>query len=313
MSIKLITPLMRNGISEMHLKLARTCKDISKVGLSILSILDEYLDVFEYVPEELVFKKVRIPEKTFAREISTLRTKKLVESHSTRAAYRLTFLGLDCLALLELVEKGVVTHVGPSIGTGKESVLYLAKTSTNEIAVVKFYKIGRVSFKKVVRYRGYLTDQPSWLEASKLAAEREYRALLLLSKHTNLIPKVWGWSKHAVVMEYIDGEDLYRYRNARDPKSILNLILTTMRSAYLNAGIVHADLSEYNIVVSVRDSSEIPYIIDWPQYVSREDPLAEEYLTRDVSNLLKFFKRRYGVSLDLEKAVGYVKGLVDGI
>ncbi|MEM1623204.1 MAG: RIO1 family regulatory kinase/ATPase [Sulfolobales archaeon] len=297
----------------MHLRLARTCKNISKEGLSILSTLDENLSVFEYVPEELVFKKTRIPEKTFAREISTLRTMKLVESHPTRAAYRLTYLGLDCLALLELVEKGVVTHVGPSIGMGKESVLYLAKTPTNEVAVIKFYKIGRVSFKKVVRYRGYLTDQPSWLEASKLAAEREYKALLLLSKYTNLIPKVWGWSKHAVVMEFIDGEDLYKYKNARDPKGVLNLILATMRSAYLYAGIVHADLSEYNIVVSVKDSNEIPYIIDWPQYVSREDPLAEKYLMRDLSNMLKFFKRKYGVSLDLEKVVGYVKGLVDGI
>ncbi|MEM2207490.1 MAG: RIO1 family regulatory kinase/ATPase [Sulfolobales archaeon] len=297
----------------MHLKLAGVCKDISKTGLSILSVLDENLGVFEYVPEELLFRKTRIPEKNFAREISALRMKKLVEGHLTRAAYRLMFLGLDCLALLELVEKGVVTHVGPSIGTGKESVLYLAKTPTSEIAVVKFYKIGRVSFKKVVRYRGYLTDQPSWLKASKLAAEREYRALSLLSKHTSLTPRVWGWSKHAVVMEFVDGEDLYRYRNAKDPENMLDLILTTMRTAYLNTGIVHADLSEYNIVVSVRDSNEIPYIIDWPQYVNREDPLAEEYLRKDIGNLLKFFKRRYGVSLDLEKAIRYVKGLVNGI
>lgn len=297
----------------MHLKLARICGHISREGLLILSVLDRHLDAFEYLPEELLFRKTRIPEKTFVSEVINLRRSKLVESHPTRSAYRLTFLGLDCLALLGLVQRGMITHIGPLVGTGKESVLYLAKTAASEVVVIKLYKIGRVSFKKVARHRPHLADQPSWLKASKLAAEREREALSLLSKHTNLVPRFVGQDRHAVVMEYIEGKDLYEYEDAKDPENILSLILATMRSAYLSAGIVHADLSEYNIVVSVRGSSEVPYIIDWPQYVKREDPLAEDYLRRDVDTLLRFFKRKYDVSLDLGNADRYVKGLTDGI
>ncbi|MCX8184920.1 MAG: RIO1 family regulatory kinase/ATPase [Sulfolobales archaeon] len=295
------------------MKLARVCKHVSRCGLSILALLDRYVSVYEYVPEELLFRKTRLHEKSFAEEIENLRKLKLVETHPTRAAHRLTFLGLDCLALLDLVERDVISHIGPPIGTGKESVLHLAKTPSGDVVVVKFYKIGRISFKKVVRSRDYLVNQPSWLEASKVSAEREYRALSILSKQTELVPKAFGWSRHTVVMEIIEGVDLCDYRDARDPENILKLILTALRVAYLNAGIVHADLSEYNVVVSLRGPTELPYIIDWPQYLHREDPRSEGYLRNDVSNLLKFFKRRYGVVIDLERAVGYVKGLFNGI
>lgn len=297
----------------MQHRLARTCKQLDDCGIDILSVLDRYLGRFEYVPEELLFKKSHLNEKVFARELEKLRKLKLVEKHPSMTTYRLTYLGLDCLAIIDLVKKGVVTHIGPLVGTGKESVLYLAKVAGDTTAVIKLYKIGRVSFKKVVRYRGYVIDQPSWLEASKIAAEREYKVLISLMKYTDLVPKVWGWNRHAVVMEYIEGVDLYRYRNARDPQGMLNYILMTLRDAYIHVGIVHSDLSEYNIIVSIRNSIEVPYIIDWPQYVSKEDPLADEYLRRDLSTIARFFKRRYGVTLELEKAVSYVKGLTNGI
>lgn len=294
-------------------KLASICRQLDDDGLSILSVLDSYLSKFEYVPEEFLFKKSRINEKVFVRELEKLRKLKLVERHPSMTAYRMTYLGLDCLAIINLVKKGLVTHIGPLVGTGKESVLYLAKVAGDNIAVIKLYKIGRVSFKKVVKHRGYVVDQPSWLEASKTAAEREYKILTSLMRYTSLVPKVWGWNRHAVVMEYIKGVDLYRYKNAKDPQSMLSLILTTLRDAYIHVGIVHSDLSEYNIIVSLRNSIEVPYIIDWPQYVSKEDPVADEYLRRDLFTITKFFKRRYGIFLELEKAVSYVKGLTNGI
>jgi len=297
----------------LQYRLARVCKQIDDNGLILLSVLDKYLGRFEYVPEEFLFKKSHMNERVFTGELGTLRKFRLVEKHPSMAAYRLTYMGLDCLAIISLVREGVITHIGPLVGTGKESVLYLAKVTGDAVAVIKLYKIGRVSFKKVVRYRGYVVDQSSWLEASKIAAEREYKVLTSLMKYTSSVPKVWGWNRHAVVMEYIEGVDLYRYRDARDPQGMLNLVLATLRTAYINVGIVHADLSEYNIVVSVRDSVEVPFIIDWPQYVSKEDPVADVYLRRDLVTIIRFFKRRYGVSLELERAINYIKGLTDGI
>lgn len=143
--------------------------------MTILLILDKYLSSFEYTPGEIIFRRSSLPEKVFAKKIEVLRRLKLVVKHPTMASYRLTFLGLDCLSLLSLVRENVLTNIGPLIGTGKESVLYLAMRPGGDIAALKLYKIGMVSFKKVARSRRYLTYQSSWLEASKAAAERGIR------------------------------------------------------------------------------------------------------------------------------------------
>jgi RIO kinase 2 len=66
--------------------------------------------------------------------------------------------------------------------------------------------------------------------------------------------------------------------------------------------VIHADLSEYNIFVS-EDGVQL---IDWPQYVNRAHPHAEEFLRRDVSNVLTHFERKYGLRRDVDKTCGDV-------
>jgi RIO kinase 2 len=63
-----------------------------------------------------------------------------------------------------------------------------------------------------------------------------------------------------------------------------------------SAGVVHGDLSEYNVLV-VEDT---PVLFDWPQWVSSSHPSALYYLKRDLLNILKFFKRKYSLDYDLE-------------
>lgn len=64
----------------------------------------------------------------------------------------------------------------------------------------------------------------------------------------------------------------------------LESILEDMKKLY-KAGLVHADLSEYNIMVWEGP----PYIIDWGQAVALGHKKSEEYLERDVYNILKYF------------------------
>ena len=69
-------------------------------------------------------------------------------------------------------------------------------------------------------------------------------------------------------------------------------------------GVVHGDLSEYNVFVS----DEGVTLIDWPQYVEVGDAQAGELLERDVGNVLAFFKRKYGVERDVGEVVGEIMG-----
>jgi len=64
-------------------------------------------------------------------------------------------------------------------------------------------------------------------------------------------------------------------------------------------------LSEYNIIL--KPNRHI-LIIDWPQYVTKDHPNAKELLTRDVQNILQYFKRKHKIDASLEETIEYVTG-----
>jgi RIO kinase 2 len=51
-------------------------------------------------------------------------------------------------------------------------------------------------------------------------------------------------------------------------------------------------------------------IIDWPQFVRRDHPNAQELLTRDVQNVVDYFSRKFRFKVSSEKAVDFVLGKV---
>jgi len=290
--------------------LAEIYRQLDNTDFKILSLFERLLNRYEYIPLDIIERRINLPPRELASKLRKLHKLKVIKRSLTPFhGYRLTYLGLDCIALRDLVRKDIIAYLGDKIGMGKESEIYIAKDKEGNLLAVKFYKIGRISFQKVARVRSYLTDERNWMIRSMVAAEREFKALKDLINHTPYVPKVRGWSKHAVVIDYVEGIELYRYKDARDPESILKRILHALRAAFINLGIVHGDLSEYNVLVEVKE--EIPYIIDWPQYLYKDDPAHEMYLKRDVGYIVKFFKRKYGVNIDSNEALKYVKGVIN--
>jgi len=102
----------------------------------------------------------------------------------------------------------------------------------------------------------------------------------------------------------IDGAELAEYKEMPDPQKMLREVLSNIRRALKNVGIIHADLSEYNVLIK---PNWHPLIIDWPQYVTREHPNAEQLLERDIKNLVRFFQRKYRVQTKLKDALDYVQ------
>jgi len=106
-------------------------------------------------------------------------------------------------------------------------------------------------------------------------------------------------------MSAIEGSELAQWREIPKPEKVLSEILRNIRKAYLKAGVVHADLSEYNIIL--KPDMHI-LIIDWPQYVTKEHPNAQQLLKRDVENIIKFFKRKHLLEAKTDEAFAYVTG-----
>lgn len=70
--------------------------------------------------------------------------------------YKLTYLGYDYLALHSFMKRGSVKKVVGKIGVGKESDIYLCKDDNDNSVVLKFARLGRISFRSVKKNRDYL-------------------------------------------------------------------------------------------------------------------------------------------------------------
>jgi RIO-like serine/threonine protein kinase len=89
------------------------------------------------------------------------------------------------------------------------------------------------------------------------------------------------------------------------PEKTLREIMRNVRKSYVKADVIHADLSEYNVLV--KEDMHI-LIIDWPQFVTAKHLNSEELLKRDLRNVLVFFSRKFRTKLKFEDAFDYVSG-----
>ena len=77
------------------------------------------------------------------------------------------------------------------------------------------------------------------------------------------------------------------------PKQVFDELIDFVTRMYKKAYMVHADLSAYNILMYKNK----PYLIDLGQSVLLEHPNAQEFLKRDISNLVTYFKK-YNIKAD---------------
>lgn len=273
--------------------------------LRVLNAVERGMAKFQYVPVEEVAKLSGVDPKEVLLLTKELNLLGLLQRQiGSYIGYVLTSRGYDCLALNALVKRGTLGSISPSpLGRGKEADVYQGSTLAGRLVAIKFHRVGRSSFRQTRRLRAYVGERHhiSWLYQSRLAAHNEYRALRILYEADVSVPQPIDWNRHVVVYEYIEGIELDKTPPIADPMSFLDELLAEVAKAYA-AGVVHADLSEYNVMVA----PEGPVIFDWPQWVSSNHPSALYHLQRDLQNILKFFKRKYGVLRDLEDAMKMV-------
>ncbi len=272
-------------------------RTLHKYEKAILAALERLMKRYEWVPLETLQQSTGLSESEVNYRISRLMEWGMVRFNAVPYdGYALVFGGYDTLALASLTRKGTISALGAKIGEGKESVVYEALGLGP--VVIKFHRVGGRSFSSARLNREYMPESGNcpWLIASRLSAEREYAALVALHPKVN-VPLPIGQNRHTVVMSLIDGPNLNRCR-LEEPVPLLDEILAHIRTAY-SLGVIHADLSEYNILIE--DGK--PVLIDWPQWVETSHPNAESIVTRDIVNILTWFKRKYNVKYDCGDAV----------
>ncbi len=192
------------------------------------------------------------------------------------------------------------------ISSGKESVVFRA-VSGKKLLAVKVYKISTLHFMNIKKYiigdRRFSKERPDRSNVVLIWAKKEYTNLMEAKEKKVLVPDPIGFYKNVLVMSYLGTRETPAPQLKDFPvtESTFEDVRNQMRKMY-HAGIVHADLSEYNILVYRKKT----YIIDMAQSVKIDHPSAEEFFERDVRNVSNFFEKRK-IHADFEELKNYIK------
>ncbi|KAL1902605.1 Serine/threonine-protein kinase rio2 [Sporothrix stenoceras] len=270
----------------------------------------------EIVPTSMIDKIARLRGGSSGvhKSISTLAKTGLIGKikEAKYDGYRLTYGGLDYLAMHTHSQKDVVYSVGHRVGVGKESDIVMVADKTGQQRILKIHRLGRISFRTVKSNRDYLKKRQggSWMYLSRLSAMREYAFLEALRNEGFPVPEPFAQSRHTIVMSFVDNALPLRQVSAVPDPAALYAELIGLILRLAQHGLIHGDFNEFNIMIQEQkpegaddkgdaaDSSDsnlaiVPILIDFPQMVSMEHKNAEMYFDRDVACVKRFFERRF--------------------
>jgi len=204
--------------------------------------------------------------------------------------------------LYTLSNKGIIKALGGSISTGKEANVFYAEGEERELAI-KIYRMASSTFKAM---DAYIMKDPRFTNIRNNRRDiifawtrKEFQNLTRAKSAGIRVPEPLVAEKNILIMEFM-GEDKVPYpllKNTHleneEAELVYDRIVEYMRLLHKEANLVHADLSEYNILIDPADKT--PVFIDMGQSVTLEHPNAREFLYRDVQNILRFFSR-YGIT-----------------
>jgi RIO kinase 2 len=283
-------------------EVANLITSLEKEDFRILSAIEIGMRRSEYVTVKNVkfYSRYKIEETMF--RLNRVHKLDLIIRDASKydIAYTLNSKAYDLLALHALVEKNVISQLGPLIGKGKESDVYSCLDDDGNILAMKFYRMGRVSFRNIKKFRDLIGERGhlSWLYVNRLAAKREYNALEKIYTLKLNTPKPISFNRHVIVMSYLRGKELVYFKTIKNPAKIFNRIIKQIKAIYQKVNMIHGDLGEFNIVLS--EKGEI-LIIDWLQWVPSDHPNANTLLERDITNVCNYFRNKFNVQSNVDE------------
>ena len=223
-------------------------------------------------------------------------------------------------ALYKLSAKGYIKALGGVISTGKEANVFYADgrdEEGNEIPIaIKIYRIETSEFYKMDDYlfgdKRFDMRRISKKELIYIWVEKEYRNLLRAYEANVNVPRPITHFRNIIIMEFLGQDEKpaptlsdlgLSLKEMIDVEKFFDEIIENMRKLYKKAELIHADLSEYNIMLF----KDKPYFIDMGQSVLIDHPMAMSYLERDIKNVLRFFSK-FGIKRSVEEIIVEVTG-----
>ena len=219
------------------------------------------------------------------------------------------------LILFKWLNRNIIHSIHGCISTGKEANVYHAISSDNTPLAIKIYKTSILTFKDRDRYvsgefrfrHGYSKHNPR--KMVKVWAEKEMRNLKRLVAAGIPCPHPLLLKSHVLLMQFLGDAHGTAYPKLKDasipaakyPHLYRQLILS-MRILFHSCKLVHADLSEYNLLYG----NKTLYIIDVSQSVEHDHPQALAFLRMDCHNVSEFFRKHNVLVLPLRQLFDFI-------
>lgn len=206
------------------------------------------------------------------------------------------------MILLQLINRGQIESINGVISTGKEANVYHAMGEGGTHCAIKVYKTSILVFKDRERYvtgehrfrQGYSKSNPR--QMVKMWAEKELRNLKRLYAAGIPCPEPLHLRMHVLVMGFLGDKKGWPAPRLRDAgitgdkqwEFVYLEMLSIMWRMYAVCKLVHADLSEYNVLYWDNKL----WVIDVSQSVELGHPRTLEFLRMDIKNVTDFFRRQ---------------------
>jgi RIO kinase 1 len=206
--------------------------------------------------------------------------------------------------LYNLASKGIIDALGGSVSTGKEANVFYATSGEKDLAL-KIYRVSTSNFKAM---QNYMHGDPRFgnIKGTKRAVvfawtKKEFRNLKRAEEAGIPVPHPIAMRENILVMELIGGKGKAAPTlkdielELEEARRVFERIAEYISVLYNRAGLVHADLSEFNVLYEGE-----PVIIDMGQSVTLDHPMARKFLERDVTNIARYFQKKYGIGSEEE-------------
>jgi len=213
--------------------------------------------------------------------------------------------------LYELSSRGIIEAMGGPVSTGKEAnVFHVLGRGGGELAV-KIYRIATADFNAM---HEYMDGDPRFGRVGGTRRKvvyawtrKEYANLARAREAGVRVPEPLAFQNNVLVMEFIGHNEVPAPRlkdaGTERPSHLLEQLLEMVAALYQKAGLVHADLSEYNVLMREGE----PVLIDMGQSVLLDHPMAQAFLRRDLGNLKRYFSK-LGVPAEARELLAAVRG-----
>jgi RIO kinase 1 len=202
----------------------------------------------------------------------------------------------------ELIGRKDLGELYGVVNAGKEARVYYGVDSGDAPVAVKIYLISASDFRKRLGYiagdRRFGKLPSGSRETIFLWTRKEFKNLQLADSAGIRVPKPRAFLKNILVMEYIGNppEPALTFAGSEVDETDYDWTFDVISKLWKVAKMVHADFSEFNVFKTDKER----VLFDMGSAVLTSHPQAEEFLKRDVSNMVRFFRKRGITKKDAE-------------